>query len=374
MKLTITKLSQRYMLAIFGGASLLTSSNAYAETGGNALGNFLSGLGGIISTGANLVSGLFNTVGTFFNQLGLGSFWRGLLNGIFGVGDCGQVVGGGIGQAVCNMVNSTSSLPGFISAIAYLLGLLFALTALIKLKDHVESPDRHPLSDAVKRFVAGGMLFSLPTITHATKDLITGGKNMTFEYGNNLVVDSGGAFGLDTSLALFVADLWEPLQIAIGAFGYLAGLVLTVVGINRLVKTAQDGPKGPASFGTIMTFVTAGALFSLDGLMGVFSSSIFGSNVIRSYPVLRALSVDGGNVDIHITNVITSILAFVALVGWISFVRGFFIMRDVAEGNGQASLMSASTHLIAGAIAVNLGAFLEVIQNTFGIANGIAFQ
>jgi hypothetical protein len=255
------------------------------------------------------------------------------------------------------------------------MGVYFAMVALFKLKDHVLNPDRAPLSDAIKRFVAGGLLFSLPSVTTALKETIVGSKNMISPYdyyGMGFQVKSGG--GLDTSFAYFIADIWQPLSIAISAFGYIAGLVLTVVAISRLIKTAQEGAKGPAGLGTIMTFLTAGALFSLDSLMGAFSTSLFGTNVIRTYPTLSAQMTSGDlNVDLRIEGVLTSIIAFVALVGWISFVRGFFIMRDVAEGNQQASLMAASTHLIAGAIAVNLGPFLMAVQSTFGI-QGLMFN
>ena len=49
-------------------------------------------------------------------------------------------------------------------------------------------------------------------------------------------------------------------------------------------------------------------------------------------------------------------------------------MRGVAEGSQQASVMSGVTHLIAGALAVNLGPLLNAVQVTLGITGyGIAF-
>jgi len=193
---------------------------------------------------------------------------------------------------------------------------------------------------------------------------------MTGGFSGN-VAASGG---LDTMMTMFVADIWEPLQILLSSFSYLAGLVLVVVGIGRLIKTAQDGPRGPASVGTIMTFVTAGVLFSLDNIMGAFSTSMFATNDVATYAILSDTTGDMA-VDAHIEGVISAVLGFMALVGWISFIRGFFIMRDVAEGNGQASLMAATTHMFGGALAVNLGPLMNAVQSTLGLAPfGVCFD
>jgi hypothetical protein len=63
-----------------------------------------------------------------------------------------------------------------------------------------------------------------------------------------------------------------------------------------------------------------------------------------------------------------------AVLGWISFIRGWFIIRDVAEGSQQASLMAGLTHLFGGALAINLGPVLNAAQTTLGLtAYGVNF-
>ncbi len=74
-------------------------------------------------------------------------------------------------------------------------------------------------------------------------------------------------------------------------------------------------------------------------------------------------------------NVIAAVLKFMIIIGLISFVRGIFIMRDVAEGSQQASVMAGMTHIIGGALAVNLGPLMNAIQSTLGItAFGVTFS
>lgn len=281
-----------------------------------------------------------------------------------------------VGEIICNVVKATDQIPGFIGALAYLLGIFMGVFGVLKLKDHVLDPRQTPLAEAVKRFIAGGAFFALPTVGTVIKNTLLGDDPTELEM-TAFSGQSAGPSGLDGMLVRMVKDLWEPLQIAIGAFGYLAGLVFVMIGISRLLANAQQGPRGPAGFGTIMTFLTAGALFSLDSLMAVFNSSMFsfaGSSLggkVWNHAVLMQTTGDSF-VNCHVTAVISAVLGFMILVGWISFVRGFFILRGVAEGSNQASLMGAMTHIIGGAIAVNLGPFINAVQSTFGLY-GVAF-
>jgi hypothetical protein len=66
-----------------------------------------------------------------------------------------------------NIIESISNLPGLISGLAYLFGLLLGATAIVKIKDHVENPHETPLKDGLSRFAAGGALFALPAIYEA---------------------------------------------------------------------------------------------------------------------------------------------------------------------------------------------------------------
>lgn len=369
----ITAKKALFLLPVFALALFIP---AYAHAG--ALGDgAVSLLNTVNNVSGGVIDSVINTVGSLANELGLGGLFTKLMNWLFGVGTCGEKVAGGVGEVLCNVVISTAMLPGLISGIAYLLGLMLSVIAILKLKEHVSNPDRTPLSDSMKRFVAGGALFSLPTITHAAKTLLVGSgsnKVAAYDMSGGFSGDGYASGGLDSMLTMFVADIWEPLQILLSSFAYLAGLVLVVIGIGRLIKSAQDGPHGPASVGTIMTFVTAGVLFSLDNIMGAFSTSLFATNDVATYAILSDTTGDI-LVDQHIEGVISAVLGFMALIGWISFIRGFFILRDVAEGNGQASLMAATTHMFGGALAVNLGPLMNAVQNTLGLQSfGVCFD
>jgi hypothetical protein len=115
-------------------------------------------------------------------------------------------------------------------------------------------------------------------------------------------------------------------------------------------------------------------LFSLNGMVGTWTTSLFGdANTLTFAELQYTGGMTAEEVD-HVHAVVSSLIAFVAGLGWISFIRGWFIVRDVAEGNHQASLMAGITHLFGGALAINLGPVLNAVQETLGItAYGVNF-
>jgi hypothetical protein len=151
-------------------------------------------------------------------------------------------------------------------------------------------------------------------------------------------------------------------------------MIFLMIGVSRLIKSAQDGARGPGGMGTIMTFVVGGTLISYNELMRAFSTTLFSNPLTLTYAELQYTKGMAAAETASAHAVITAILKFVILIGLISFVRGLFIIRGVAEGNQQASVMAGVTHIVAGAAAVNLGPLINAVQNTLGITRyGITF-
>ena len=63
-----------------------------------------------------------------------------------------------------NIGDSIAELPGLISGMAYLVGLLMGALGIMKIKDHVENPTQTPMKDGAVRLAAGGALFGLPIV------------------------------------------------------------------------------------------------------------------------------------------------------------------------------------------------------------------
>ncbi len=285
-----------------------------------------------------------------------------------------QTTGTTLGSVIQNIeFDASMSLPGVMSGLSYLMGLILGFIAILKLKAHVENPNQVPLSDSMKRFVAGGAFFALPFIMDVVRNMIEGNGTQV-DYSSSGFNGQGSGVGLDAMIIAMMKDIFIPLQWIFGAFGYIAGIGLVMIGISRLLKSEQDGPRGPATIGTFMTFVVAGCLFSINSIIGYFSTTMFGDDVLNNNGVLQYTAGLGAAAN-HVHAVISAIVAFSIVIGWISLIRGFFIVRGVSEGNQQASMMAAITHLIGGVLAINLGSVIMAVQNTLGITQyGIVFN
>lgn len=303
--------------------------------------------------------------------------------------DCILAVGSGtLGEVICNTMFNTAAVPTFLASLSYLLGLILGVWGIIKLRDHALNPSQTSLWEGISRFLAGGAFFAFPAMIVVAKNSLLPGTlagltptsfattNTTFN--DNLTCGGfgggGGTNGLDESMGCLMENLLGPSHLALNFFCFVAGSIFIMIGISRLTKSAQEGPKGPGGMGTVTTFIIGGLLLSASTILRTMSSTLFGNTVTATYANLSYTAGMSTAETDAVYNVISAVLKFMIIIGLISFVRGLFIIRDVAEGNQQASTMAAVTHIVGGALAVNLGPLLNAVQTTLGItAFGIQF-
>lgn len=78
-----------------------------------------------------------------------------------------------------NIISSIESLPGLLTGLAYMMGLLLGVLGVLKVKDHVENPSQTPLKDGAVRMAAGGALFALPIVYEAMQSTIGSGTGVS---------------------------------------------------------------------------------------------------------------------------------------------------------------------------------------------------
>ena len=366
--------------------SIPTIYNAmFDAVGGNGL--------GIIGS----ITSAFGAAGFFFS-----SYAQNACNPIGAV--TGLIPGGGasLGQTICGIVTHAGAFPAFLSACGYIIGLVLGLWGIFKIRDHVLNPQQTPVSEGVMRLLAGGAFFALPVIVEVARNTLgtgflsaasmapisfagynNGGGGSIFAtilsfLGLGGGCGGGGPLGLDGLLVCAMGDLMGPIHVVLNFFAFCAGMIFLMIGISRLIKSAQEGARGPGGIGTIMTFLTGGALISYNELMRAFSTTFAGSPMTATFATMDYSPCAGGGLACAEANAahatISAVLQFVIIVGLVSFVRGIFIIRGVAEGNQQASIMAGVTHLVGGAVAVNLGPILNAVQTTLGLTGfGISF-
>lgn len=277
-----------------------------------------------------------------------------------------------LGTVLNNTTSSFEKLPNIFSMIAYLSGLILGVQAIFKIKDHVDGrPGGPTLADGVKRFIAGGAFFAMPMVSEALYNSFFGNGNkisITSRTGGNATGD-----GLDALVVRLMQDIGGPTEKLLTAFCYLSAIGFMMVGISRLTKRMEDGPRGPAGMGTIMTFVAAGALFAFGDMMGAFTASIFGDSTIATHAIIANNIGMTADDMTKVQTVIEAVMGFIMIVGFIAFIRGWFVLKNFADGNQGATLAQGLTFLFGGALAINLGELINAFQSTLGIT-GITFS
>lgn len=288
-----------------------------------------------------------------------------------------------IGDVICTLEANTMGLPLFLTGLSYILGLIFGLWGLFKIRDHVLDPTRTGLHEGVTRLLAGGAFFALPFIATVLNWTINTGPLAVFNNGStatntgfkgSIVCGVRSTNSLDMAMACLANNVLGPMQSMINFFCFSAGMIFIMIGISRIIRSSQEGARGPGGRGTLATFITGALLISANAFVRAASSTLFVNPITRTN---AALAYSGGMTVAEqnaTLNVISAVVKFLIVIGMISFVRGIFIMRDVAEGNQQASVMSGMTHIIGGALAVNFGPLMNAVQVTLGVtAFGVQF-
>ncbi len=75
-------------------------------------------------------------------------------------------------KIVDNVETSIQGVPGLISGVSYMMGILLGVLGILKIKDHVENPGQTPLRTGAVRLGAGGGLFALPIVYEAMRTTI----------------------------------------------------------------------------------------------------------------------------------------------------------------------------------------------------------
>lgn len=332
--------------------------------------------GGMFLALPRTVEAMVNTVGrggtgaTFFSQL-------------FGLGTGGPGAGataGGVGGMIAQIVNSFGTSSNILTTIAYIAGLFLAVMAIFRFRDHVDRPSQVPLSDGVKRLVAGGLFLSLPMTVEAVVRTMSAGLTTQSSTNRHGWAAPATPASLDEVAVRFIGDIAGPISVLLAGFAFIGGLALILIGISRLTKGMNEGARGPTGIGTIMTFLSGGALMQLSNMVGAFSSSLFGDEKMSTFAVLspnvRASMTAAQQASVIST--VEALMLFVSVVGYIAFIRGWFVLKAVADGAGNVSIAQGITFLLGGSLAINLGDLVNAISTTLGYTGaggfGLAFQ
>ena len=94
--------------------------------------------------------------------------FAGLVSGVESV----HAAGNTFNSIVDNMEESILGIPGLISGVSYMMGILLGVLGILKIKDHVENAGQTKLQEGAIRLAAGGGLFAMPIVYEAMRNTI----------------------------------------------------------------------------------------------------------------------------------------------------------------------------------------------------------
>lgn len=270
-----------------------------------------------------------------------------------------------LGQMTTSIYTTLIPAQTFLSVVVFSLGTWYVYKGVQMLRGTGEGGNQAPsIGQSIFKLGGGGALISLPFIINLVINSVTADSSGNAGDATTLVSQAPTFTdpGLDHALGRFIIDFFAPFMgSALPYFCYLAGSILMIRGIQRLANGDGKGPQAPGGLGTFSIFIVAAVLMSLGYLMKLLQGSIFGATDL--YANIQLMD-DSSPLSERAENVLWAIFQFLRIVGYISVIRGLFMLKANTDG-GNVSMMGAITHIISGAMLANSWFFIWAVQNTF---------
>lgn len=277
---------------------------------------------------------------------------------------------GTLGAIVCNIRNSGSGVPNLLASIAYIIGAILLVRGVLALKKNADNPSQVSPAIGIAMLVAGGAVITLPSLGGYIQETLfseVSDGGLSTCVGGSV---ASNATSLDLMMINFVGNLHQPIFNLVALLAFIVGLTYLVAGVLRMAKTGTDA-RASNPKDVIIYLIIGGVLISLSSVLPLMLSTVFGSDTdsISKMSSFQGISWSGIVGDGATTDaadaVVIAILKFIQIIGIIAFFRGWMIVKKAVEG-GQATIPQGVTHIIGGAMAINMDKMLEVLDKTFG--------
>lgn len=275
-----------------------------------------------------------------------------------------------VGRMFCNVLENSGNFPPLFSGIAYITGAWIVLRGLWDMMKRSSDPTNKPFKDGILGVAMGGMVAALPNLInwlHKTllKDTVHG---VGIKCDAVKAVQTADAVPLDEMLFNFVGNIKDPILALISGMAVIFGIVMIFYNMVKLSKFGSDA-KTSTLTPIIGSLIIGALLVAVGQTMDISLNTLFGNDTAMNNRVTyTALNyVPGGSFDMSRFNrAMDAVFTFLRIVGSLAFVRGFFVMKNALEGQGQATKGQAYTHIIGGALLVNMPGFIKYIEQSVG--------
>lgn len=279
-----------------------------------------------------------------------------------------------LGDMMCAVSQNIAPFENLINGFAYITGAILigiGLSQLAYFTDTFSASKQYGISKPKGLLISGSALLSFPYFLNVlTHTLFRNADN-----GNGIhvcqplvIIGAGGTagnVGLDGLMINLVMNIKGPMVSMLSVLCVLMGMMMVCRGLLKGSKFGQDAK---STVPNIIANLTIGTiLFTIGTSLNEIMTTVFGDdNVWGSGIVTSAIRSDFGANTQPFQSAVYAALTFFQLVGFIAFIRGWLIIRDAVEGQGQKTVAQGLTHIFGGVLAVNIYRFLDVMDTTFG--------
>lgn len=272
------------------------------------------------------------------------------------------------GQLLCNARLTGDGYAVVLNAGSFIAGLFLVVRGILLAKKHGENPNDSQVVKSVAHIVGGGTLMSLPSAAGVIQRTVFGAGGGAGDFGctPGAVATAGS---LDVMMQNFVNNIYDPMISLVSVLSVIIGATFIARGLLRGSKVGSDPRAGDPK--SILTHLIIGAvLISMGTTLPDVLRSLFGGSAsisdVTNYAGIQWSNFVGTGVDTTAAdNTVRAILAFIQIIGVISFLRGWLIIKAAMEG-GQATIPQGITHIVGGAMAVNIDVMIGLLDDTFG--------
>ena len=163
-------------------------------------------------------------------------------------------------------------------------------------------------------------------------------------------------------LVSLVRNVSPALMLLVTVVCWIAALVMFLMGCLRLVRMGDGRGQAPSGMGTFLTFMVSVILFSFPEWLSAAGKSLFGFAPASGTAALAYGDSDSGHEEL-----LWAVFQVIRFIGVFAFLKGWFVLRDAADGRNNATAGQGFAHIAGGLGAWHIVALIDVMQTTLGI-------
>ena len=164
------------------------------------------------------------------------------------------------------------------------------------------------------------------------------------------------------------ANILLTISFVLGLMMMIKGIIMMKTLAVPLTQMSRPGEM----MGPIVYILVGAVLIWIPASSNSLSLTLFGStdNSLKSLgqtPQAASilLSYADAGIQTQWSNLVSTIVIYIQLIGFIAFIRGWIIVASAGQASSQPGHMSKGIiHVIGGLLAINFVPLVEVVQNT----------